>query len=117
MRKMKMNTPNNVDFSDYYMPEFGYHGKKDPDFDLGHKLTDEWEISSFRKDLKEIKNIPDTKILAQDFEVLKKENEILNERLAIIENKLSKGHLVGFQNLMFSHDVIDEIWDDDDDTI
>ena len=112
-----MNSQNNIDFSDLYMPEFGCYGKNYPGFDIDYKLTEEWEISTFEKDLEINEKVPDTETLAKEFEALKKENKILNERLGIIENELSKGHPIGVQNLMFSHDIIDEIWDDDDDTL
>ena len=112
-----MNTLNNIDFSDSYMPEFGSYGINDPGFDIENKLTEEWEISTFEKELDKRKKHPDTETLAKEFEALKKENKILNERLGIIENELLKRYPLGVHNLMFSHDVIDEIWDEEDDTL
>ncbi len=112
-----MKAQNSIDFSDCYMPEFGYFGKNDPGFNLDSKLTKEWEIDTFESDVEKTKKVLDTETLAKEFEALKKENEILNERLGIIESKLSKRHLIGVQNLMFSHDVIDEIWDEEDDSL
>ncbi|VVB88197.1 Uncharacterised protein [uncultured archaeon] len=41
----------------------------------------------------------------------------IENRLKNIEEMLSKRHIVGVQNLMLSRDVIDEIWDEEDDTI
>ena len=114
---MKMNTPNNIDFSDCYMPEFGCYGKNDPGFDIENKLTEEWEISTFEKEMGKRKKLPDIETLAREFEALEKENNILNERLGIVENELLKRYPVGVHNLMFSHDVIDEIWDEEDDTL
>lgn len=39
------------------------------------------------------------------------------DRLGKIEVELSKRHIVGINNLILSDDVIDEIWDEKDDTI
>ncbi len=55
--------------------------------------------------------------LAKEFQSLKKENKELKNRLGKIEVELSKRHIVGIHNLILSHDVIDEIWDEEDDTI
>jgi len=55
--------------------------------------------------------------LAKEFQSLKKENSDLKNRLGKIEVELSKRHIVGIHNLILSHDVIDEIWDEEDDTL
>jgi hypothetical protein len=59
----------------------------------------------------------DTKTLAKEFQSLKKENTELKNRLGKIEVELSKRHIVGIHNLILSHDAIDEIWDEEDDTL
>ena len=74
-----MKAQNSIDFSDCYMPEFGYFGKNDPGFNLDSKLTKEWEIDTFESDVEKTKKVLDTETLAKEFEALKKENEILNE--------------------------------------
>ncbi len=55
--------------------------------------------------------------LKKEFQSLKKENTELKNRLGKIEVELSKRHIIGIHNLILSNDVIDEIWDEDDDTL
>lgn len=55
--------------------------------------------------------------LAKEFQSIKKENTELKNRLGKIEIELSKRHIKGINNLMISRDVIDEIWDEEDDTL
>lgn len=107
-----MLRPNNR-LEDYYMPEFGSYGKNTPCSNLYSKLEKGWEESTLEKD----KSFIDTKTLAKEFQSLKKENTELKNRLGKIEVELSKRHIVGIHNLILSQDVINEIWDEDDDTL
>jgi hypothetical protein len=52
-------------------------------------------------------------------EIYRTKERIREMEAELIKTKevLSKRHIVGVQNLMFSRDVIDEIWDKEDDTI
>lgn len=96
---------------DQWMPEFGILGKIEGDSSLKNKLKEDWG--------KPINNEQrlDAKNFATGLENLTNENKELKTRLAKIENELSKRHIIGIQNLIFSHDVIDEIWDEEDDTL
>ena len=116
MGAVKMITPNNVDVSDLYMPEFGLYGKIEPLSDP-KRFIEGWAKDVSEKERHRREMLFDTNFLAREFEDLKNENKILNERLEKIEEELSKTHLIGVHNLMFSHDVIDEIWDEEDDTL
>lgn len=104
-----------VSYSDgYYMPEFGLYGKNMPSSGFERKLEKEWEKSKTEIEQGSV----DTKTLAKQFESLKKENEKLQNRLVKIEKELIKRPVfVGVNNLMYSHDVIDEIWDEEDDSL
>ena len=106
-----MRKPNNPQ-EDYYMPEFGLYGKNTPGSNL-FKLGKGWEKSTLEKET----SFNDTKILAEELKILKKENTELKNRLGKIEVELKKRHIVGIHNLILSHDVIDEIWDEEDDTL
>ena len=116
MRGVKMVTLTDVDVSDRYMPEFGIYGKNDPLFDL-KRFTEGWVKNVSEKERCEREMLFDANFLAKEFEDLKNENKILNERLEKIEEELSKTHTIGVHNLMFSHNVIDEIWDEEDDIL
>lgn len=107
-----MLKPNNRQ-EDYYMPEFGLYGKNTPGSNLYFKLEKGWEKSTLEKET----SFTDTKILAKEFKILKKENTDLKNRLGKIEVELKKRHIVGIRNLILSQDVIDEIWDEEDDTL
>ena len=111
-----MIAPNDVDVSDFYMPEFGLCGKNDPSFDL-KRFTEGWVKNVSKKERYEREMFFDADFLAKEVGDLKNENKILNERLEKIEEELSKTHIIGVHNLMFSHNVIDEIWDEEDDTL
>lgn len=50
-------------------------------------------------------------------EKLTQKFETIEGRLENIEKVLSKKHIVGIQNLILSDKVIDEIWDEEDDTL
>jgi hypothetical protein len=113
MRDMKMIAPNDVGVSDLYMPEFGLYGKIDPLCDL----KEEWAKNVSEKERYKREMLFDANFLAKEFEDLKNENKILKERLEKIEEELSKTHIIGVHNLMFSRNVIDEIWDEEDDTL
>jgi hypothetical protein len=52
-----------------------------------------------------------------ELQSLKKENTEIKNRLRKIETELSKRYVLGINNLISSRDVIDEIWDKEDDTI
>jgi len=116
MRGVKMIAPNNVDASDLYMPEFGLYGKIEPLSDL-KRLTEGWVKNVTEKERYKREMLFDAKFLAKEFKDIKNENKILKERLEKIEKELSKTHIVGVHNLMFSHNVIGEIWDEEDDTL
>lgn len=112
---LTQNKSDDIYYSDdYYMPEFGLYGKNMPGLGFERKLEKEW-----KKSKTEIKQgSVDTKTLAKQFESLKKENEKLQNRLVKIEKELTKRPVfVGVNNLMYSHDVIDEIWDEEDDSL
>lgn len=103
----------NIRSEDYYMPEFGLYGKITPGSNLIFKFEKGWEEPKREKEPSFI----DTKTLAKEFQSLKKENKELKNRLGKIEVELSKRHIVGIHNLILSHDIIDEIWDEEDDTL
>lgn len=103
----------NIRPEDYYMPEFGLCGKITPGSNLNFKFEKGWENTTLEKESSFI----DTKALAKEFQSLKKENADLKNRLGKIEVELSKRHIVGIHNLILSQDVIDEIWDEEDDTL
>jgi len=111
-----MITPNNVDVTDLYIPEFGLYGKIEPLSDL-KRLTEGWTKNVSEKERHKKEMLFDANFLAKEFEDLKNENKILTKRLEKIEEELSKTHLIGVHNLMFSHNVIDEIWAEEDDTL
>ena len=111
-----MVTPDDVDASDLYISEFGVYWKNDPLFDL-KRFTEGWVKDVSEKERHKREVLFDANFLAKEFEYLKNENKILNERLGKIEEELSKTHIIGVHNLMFSHNVIDEIWDEEDDTL
>lgn len=112
---LTQNKSDDIYYSDdYYMPEFGLYGKNMPGLGFERKLEKEWKKSKTEIEQGSV----DTKTLAKQFESLKKENEKLQIRLVKIEKELTKRPVfVGVNNLMYSHDVIDEIWDEEDDSL
>ena len=99
---------------EYYMPEFGLYETNIPSSCLEHPLEKEWEKTKIETQ----KGLIDAKTLVDQFKVLVNENEALKKRIFKIEDELSgKNNFVGVNNLMFSHDIIDEIWDEDDDSL
>ena len=111
---MKMLKSTNSLFTfaeDQWMPEFGIFGKIGGDSTLKNEFEKDWE-----KPINKEQRL-DTKNFANELEKLTNANKELKNRLAKIENELAKKHSLGIQNLIFSHDVIDEIWDEEDDTL
>lgn len=97
---------------DQWMPEFGILGKIEGDSSLKNiKKELDWGKPINTEQRLDVKNF------STELEYLKKENRELKNRLSWIEDELSKMHLKGVQNLVFSHDVIDDIWDDEDDSL
>ncbi len=115
-----MINPNNIgipNFSDCHMPEFGFYGKIKPSTDFTLNLKKVCQGFIIEKEQHKKGTFFDPIVLVKEFETLKKDNQFLKERIGKIENDLSKKSVEGVHNFIFSHSVINEIWDEEDDTL
>lgn len=120
MRGAQMINPNNIgipNFSDCHMPELGLYGKIDPSTDFPRALKRVGQGFIIEKEQHKKGTSFDPIVLVKEFETLKKENKFLKARIGKIEDDLSKKSVEGVHNFILSHSAINEIWDEEDDTL